>query len=211
MPVSSSTRVDLGPSHGVRLRRERVPMRDGVSLNAAVYTPRAEGRVTAVMELTPYTVDSAHGEGQYFPSRGFAYVVADVRGRGDSEGDFRQSFNDAADAVDLVDWIIQQPWSDGRVVLYGGSYSGHNQWLILGMRHPALVAASPAAAPVIGLDIPRGGIPQCLQLQVARDGAGQPALRHVGSGWRLVGAGDPRGDGAWTADLGGSRGLRGAL
>ena len=159
MPVSSSTRVDLGPSHGVRLRRERVPMRDGVSLNAAVYTPRAEGRVTAVMELTPYTVDSAHGEGQYFPSRGFAYVVADVRGRGDSEGDFRQSFNDAADAVDLVDWIIQQPWSDGRVVLYGGSYSGHNQWLILGMRHPALVAASPAAAPVIGLDIPRGGIP----------------------------------------------------
>ena len=49
MPVSSSTRVDLGPSHGVRMRREHVPMRDGVALNAAVYTPRAIGRVPAVM------------------------------------------------------------------------------------------------------------------------------------------------------------------
>ncbi|MFM7597226.1 MAG: CocE/NonD family hydrolase, partial [Actinomycetota bacterium] len=141
------------------MRRERVPMRDGVHLSAAVYTPRAGGRVPAVMELTPYTVDSAHGEGQYFPTQGLAYVVADTRGRGDSEGDFRQSFNDAVDAVDLIDWIIQQPWSDGRVVLYGGSYSGHNQWLILGMRHPALAAASPAAAIVIGMEIPRGGIP----------------------------------------------------
>ena len=159
MPVSSSTRVDHGPSHGVRMRRERVPMRDGVSLNASVYTPRSDGRVPAVMELTPYTVDSAHGEGQYFPTQGLAYVVADVRGRGDSEGDFRQSFNDAVDAVDLIDWIIQQPWSDGRVVLYGGSYTGLNQWLILGMRHPALAAASPAAAPVIGMEIPRGSIP----------------------------------------------------
>jgi predicted acyl esterase len=86
MPVSSTTRVDLGPSHGVRMRRASVPMRDGVSLNAAVYTPRSGERVPAVMELTPYTVDSAHGEGQYFPSRGFAYVVADVRGRGTGGG-----------------------------------------------------------------------------------------------------------------------------
>ncbi|MFM8895126.1 MAG: CocE/NonD family hydrolase, partial [Actinomycetales bacterium] len=68
------------------MRRQRVPMRDGVHLNASVYTPRAEGRVPAVMELTPYTVDSAHAEGQYFPTQGLAYVVADVRGRGDSGG-----------------------------------------------------------------------------------------------------------------------------
>jgi predicted acyl esterase len=159
MPVSSSTHVDLGPSHGVRMSRASVPMRDGVHLNVSAYTPRAGGKVPAVVELTPYTVDSAHGEGQYFPGRGLAYVVADVRGRGDSEGVFRQMINDAPDACDLIDWVIQQPWSDGRVVLYGGSYSGMNQWLILGQRHPAVVAASPAAAPMIGLELPRGGIP----------------------------------------------------
>lgn len=82
MPVSSSTHVDLGPSHGVRMTRVVVPMRDGVDLNVSAYTPRAGGKVPAVVELTPYTVDSAHGEGQYFPTQGFAYVVADVRGRG---------------------------------------------------------------------------------------------------------------------------------
>ncbi|MCX6413154.1 MAG: hypothetical protein NTU77_00860 [Actinobacteria bacterium] len=103
MPVSSSTHVDLGPSHGVRLVRQRVPMRDGVGLNAAVYVQRAaKAKVPTVAELTPYSIETAHGEGQYFPGRGFAYVVADVGG------------------------ITQQPWSDGRVVLYGGSDSnGH--------------------------------------------------------------------------------------
>ncbi len=181
MPVSSTTRVDLGPSHGVRMRRASVPMRDGVSLNAAVYTPRSGERVPAVMELTPYTVDSAHGEGQYFPSRGFAYVVADVRGRGDSSGEFRQSLNDAVDAVDLIEWIIQQPWSDGRVVLYGGSYSGHNQWMILGMRHPALVAASPAAAIAYGIDIPRGGVPNAYDFKWRAMVLGKPLYTMSGT------------------------------
>ncbi len=160
MAVSSSTSVDLGPSHGVRLARHRVPMRDGVGLNAAVYLPRAaKTGVPAVVELTPYTIETAHAEGQYFPGRGFAYVAADVRGRGDSEGEFVPALNDADDGYDLIEWITQQPWSDGRVVLYGGSYTGQNQWLMLGSGHPAIAAASPAAAFAAGIDIPRGGVP----------------------------------------------------
>ena len=160
MPVSSSTQVDLGPSHGVRMGRHRIPMRDGVGLNVAVYQPRAlTGGVPAVVELTPYSIETAHAEGQYFPGRGFAYVVGDVRGRGDSEGDFTPTVHDAQDGYDLIEWITQQPWSDGRVVLYGGSYTGQNQWLMLGTGHPAIAAASPAAAFAMAIDIPRGGIP----------------------------------------------------
>jgi predicted acyl esterase len=135
-------------------------MRDGIHLNVAVYLPRnATGPIPAVMELTPYTVDTAHGDGQYFPQRGLAYVVADVRGRGDSEGEFTPILNDAFDGYDLVDWIAKQNWSDGRVVMFGGSYTGQNQWLILGQKHPAVVAISPAAAFATGIDIPRGGVP----------------------------------------------------
>jgi predicted acyl esterase len=111
------------------------------------------------MELTPYTIDHAHGDGQYFPKRGLAYVVADVRGRGDSEGDFTPTLNDAFDGFDLIDWIAKQEWNDGRVVMFGGSYTGQNQWLILGQKHPAVVAISPAAAFASGIDIPRGGVP----------------------------------------------------
>lgn len=160
MPVASSNKVDLGPSSGVRMVRVRVPMRDGVGLNVAVYLPRAaKAGVPAVVELTPYTIENAHAEGQYFPGRGFAYVVADVRGRGDSEGEFLPAVNDAQDGYDLIDWIAQQPWSDGRVVLYGGSYTGQNQWLMLGTGHPAIKAASPAAAYAPAIDVPRGGVP----------------------------------------------------
>jgi predicted acyl esterase len=135
-------------------------MRDGICLNVAVYLPRdATGPIPAVMELTPYTIDHAHGDGQYFPKRGLAYVVADVRGRGDSEGDFTPILNDAFDGFDLIDWIAKQEWNDGRVVMFGGSYTGQNQWLILGQKHPAVVAISPAAAFASGIDIPRGGVP----------------------------------------------------
>ena len=111
MPVSSDTNVDYGKSHNLRLIRARAPMRDGIHLNVAVYLPRnATGPIPAVMELTPYTVDTAHGDGQYFPQRGLAYVVADVRGRGDSEGEFTPALNDAFDGFDLVDWIAKQDW-----------------------------------------------------------------------------------------------------
>jgi len=160
MPVFSGNQVDYGPSHGVRMVRHRVPMRDGVGLNVAVYQPRVfTGGVPAVVELTPYTIETTHAEGQYFPGRGFAYVVADARGRGDSEGEFVPTDNDAQDGYDLIEWIIQQPWSDGRVVLYGGSYTGQNQWLMLGTGHPAIAAASPAAAFASAVDLPRGGVP----------------------------------------------------
>ena len=160
MPVFSDTNVDYGPSHNLRLFRARVPMRDGICLNVAVYLPRdAAGPIPAVMEITPYTIDHAHGEGQFFPKRGLAYVVADVRGRGDSEGDFTHMLINGFDGFDLAEWITQQSWNDGRVVLFGGSYTGMNQWSFLAQKHPAVVAASPAAAFALAIDIPRGGVP----------------------------------------------------
>jgi putative CocE/NonD family hydrolase len=163
MPVNSSVNPNPGNSHNLRLIRARAQMRDGVYLNVHVYLPRnASGPIPAVVELTPYTVETAHGEGQFFPQRGLAYVVADVRGRGDSDGKFASGMSGADDGIDgfdLIEWIVTQDWSDGRVVLYGGSYTGANQWLMLGQRHPGVVAASPAAAFAPGIDIPRGGIP----------------------------------------------------
>lgn len=160
MPTASSIVPARSPSHGIRMRRVRIPVRDGIHLNGAVYLPRSgPDRVPVCMELTPYTVDLMHDVGQRLAREGFGYLVVDVRGRGDSEGDFRQFIHDARDGVDIVEWITQQPWSDGRVILTGGSYTGLNQWLILGEGHPAIVAATPGAAPAVGFDFPRGGVP----------------------------------------------------
>lgn len=160
MPVSSTFAAAPGPSEGIRMRRVWVPMRDGIRLNAAIYLPRsAPERIPVCMELTPYTLDLMHDVGQTLARGGLGYLVVDVRGRGDSEGQFRQFVNDARDGVDIVEWITHQPWSDGRVVLTGGSYTGLNQWLIMGEGHPAIVAAAPQAAVAVGIDFPHGGVP----------------------------------------------------
>ena len=181
MPVFSDTNVDYGPSHNLRLFRARVPMRDGICLNVAVYLPRdAAGPIPAVMEITPYTIDHTHGEGQFFPKRGLAYVVADVRGRGDSEGDFTHMLINAFDGFDLAEWITQQSWNDGRVVLFGGSYTGMNQWSFLAQKHPAVVAASPAAAFALAIDIPRGGVPNIYEYKWAACVWGNAAYHQSG-------------------------------
>ena len=159
MGLTSSVRVDRGPSDGVRMRRVMVPTRDGIRLNAALYLPRSgPGRVPVCLEITPYGIDMMHDVGQDLARRGLGYLVVDVRGRGDSEGDFRQFVHDARDGVDVIDWLVEQPWCDGRVVLTGGSYTGLNQWLIMGEGRPAIVAAMPGAAVAVGIDFPRGGV-----------------------------------------------------
>ena len=204
MPVSSSNHVDRGPSFGVRMVRQRVPMRDGISLNAAVYLPRgATAGVPAVIELTPYTIETRHDDGLYFPGRGFAYVAADVRGRGDSEGDFAPSVNDAQDGYDLIEWITRQPWSDGRVVLWGGSYTGRNQWLMLGTGHPAIKAASPAAVAARGVDVPRGAIPNLYMAKWRGLVWGRALYALSGADWGLwaqeIDAAIDEGRPVWTA------------
>ena len=159
MRVTSGLRVDRGPSDGVRMRRVTVPVRDGVRLNASLYIPRSGSECVPVcLEITPYTVDMMHDVGQDLARRGLGYLVVDVRGRGDSEGEFRQFVHDAHDGVDVIDWLVEQPWSDGRVILTGGSYTGLNQWLILGEGHPAIVAAMPDVAVAVGIDFPHGGV-----------------------------------------------------
>jgi putative CocE/NonD family hydrolase len=166
-------------------------MRDGVILNAAAYTPRRAGSgIPTVLELTPYGVDGLHDNGLHFVSHGLAYLGVDVRGRGDSGGDFVPTLDDQVDGVDLISWITAQPWSDGRVVLYGWSYTGASCWLILGTGHPAVQAASIAAPFSAAVDLPRNGVPDFV---LARWRAGL-----VGRGTSYASNSD---DGLWAQEI----------
>ena len=137
-------------------------MRDGLSLHAAVWRPRGQtAPVSAVMELTPYGVDHLNEDGVFWAAEGFAYVAIDVRGRGNSDGDFVPFLRDASDGYDAVEWIAAQDWCDGRVALHGGSYTGINQYLILAAAPPSLKAITPDSTTGHGIDLPRGGIPPC--------------------------------------------------
>lgn len=124
-----------------------VPMRDGVRLSTNVFRPARSGRFPTVLQRTPYgKVDQATPGLRAFLDHGYAVVSQDVRGRYDSEGEFHQYVQESADGEDTLSWIAQQPWSDSRVGMFGGSYVGLTQWRAALTGHPALKAIAPAVS-----------------------------------------------------------------
>ncbi|MEO1661283.1 MAG: CocE/NonD family hydrolase [Pseudomonadota bacterium] len=128
-----------------------VEMPDGVCLHAAIYKNAEVDKAPALLTLTPYTVGYVHNMASKLASAGFAVVVVDVRGRGDSGGVF-DLYNDGKDGAACVDWVAAQPWCNGDVALFGGSYAGLNQWAIAAQKPAALKAIAPICAPMPGLD-----------------------------------------------------------
>jgi len=91
-----------------------------------------------------------------FATRGFVCAAVDCRGRGNSGGVFTPWVNDARDGHDVVEGIARHPSVDGRVVTYGGSYLGFNQWAAAGQRPPSLKAIAPVASVYPSYDYPCG-------------------------------------------------------
>jgi putative CocE/NonD family hydrolase len=134
------------PIHSVRpVETVFVPMRDGVRLAVDIYRPDAEGQFPALLAYCVYGKDlqvlpvkqpqgrenslvwdgtMEAGNTEYFVSRGYVHVIADVRGCGDSEGEYvgMCGHTDGEDGYDLIEWIAAQPWCDGNVGMVGISY-----------------------------------------------------------------------------------------
>jgi putative CocE/NonD family hydrolase len=121
---------------------QRVKMRDGVHLSADVFRPDAPGRFPVILVRTPYD-NASPGyaqQGLFWASQGYVYVVQDVRGRGESEGEFYPLVYEAADGYDTQTWCGTAPWSNGKVGTTGGSYLGWTQVYSAGLRNPHLAA-----------------------------------------------------------------------
>ncbi|WP_250289664.1 CocE/NonD family hydrolase [Frankia sp. CiP1_Cm_nod1] len=124
---------------------------DGTPLAVDAHVPpRATWPVPVIVTRTAYGRSAHLAEGQGWTERGFGYVVQDVRGRYDSEGTWRPYRDERADGAALVDWILSQPWSDGRLVAYGGSYAGYTAWA-LAVERPDAVRAVVSLGPSMGL------------------------------------------------------------
>jgi putative CocE/NonD family hydrolase len=122
----------------------KIPMRDGVHLNATLYRPREpHGSLAALFRMNPYTPDSHHLDAMDLARHGYAFAAVDVRGRGNSEGVFLPWFNDGRDGADVVEWLARQPWSNGKVGMFGESYLGRAVWSTLKNGPPHLTAAAP--------------------------------------------------------------------
>jgi putative CocE/NonD family hydrolase len=133
----------------------RIPLRDGVRLNATIYRPAGQAApLPAVFTLTPYISDTYHERAMYFARHGYVFALVDVRGRGNSEGIFEPFAKEARDGADVVEWLATQPWCDGKVAMWGGSYAGFDQWAVLKEHPPHLATIVPAAAARPGVDFP---------------------------------------------------------
>ena len=143
------TADDIDFSWGVK-----IPMRDGIRLNATLYKPKDSTPTPVIFTLTPYIADSYHPRAYYFAQHGYACVLVDCRGRGNSEGDFDPFVQEERDAHDIVEWLAVQPWCNGSVTMWGGSYGGFNQWMALKASPPHLKTIVPVASAHAALDFP---------------------------------------------------------
>ena len=133
----------------------KIPMRDGVRLNATVYRPAGQTNpLPVIFTFTPYVGDSYHPRAMYFAGHNYVFALIDVRGRGNSEGSFDPFVNEGRDGYDIVEWLAKQPWCNGKVTMWGGSYAGYDQWTVLKEFPPHLATIVPAAAAHAAVDFP---------------------------------------------------------
>jgi len=136
----------------------KIPMRDKVELNATLYLPKTPDgsppKMSVIFTLTPYISDSYHARAAYFASHGYAFALVDVRGRGNSGGEFEPFANEPRDGHDVVEWLAKQSFCDGKVAMWGGSYAGFDQWATAKEFPPHLATIVPAAAAHPPLDYP---------------------------------------------------------
>lgn len=133
----------------------KVPVRDGVKLNATVFKPHAQkDPLPVIFTFTPYIGDSYTDRAVYFAKHGYVYALVDVRGRGNSGGEFEPFVNEGRDGYDVVEWLAKQPYCNGKVTMWGGSYAGFDQWTVLKEFPPHLATIVPAAAAHPGVDFP---------------------------------------------------------
>jgi uncharacterized protein len=162
--ASSGTPQKIGAGYDIEMSR-MIPLRDGVELEAWIFKPsQLKTKAPTVLELTQYDIDGGRNRDfATFTQRGYVFVQVYVRGRGRSGGVKTDNLGVQVghDGYDLVEWIAKQPWSDGRVVMYGASFFGMTEWRTATQHPPHLSGIAPYVPIYPGWDIPNtNGIPQ---------------------------------------------------
>ncbi|HLA81085.1 MAG TPA: CocE/NonD family hydrolase, partial [Thermoleophilia bacterium] len=141
-----------------------VPARDGVGLAIDIYRPDGPGKFPALLAMSPYgktlqtfetppqpfgkscfeaSVES--GDPYFYAPRGYVYVIADLRGTGDSEGEYEGLFSrhEGQDGADIVEWLAEQPWCDGNIGTAGICYFSSMQLHVAAEQPPHLKCIAP--------------------------------------------------------------------
>jgi putative CocE/NonD family hydrolase len=149
------------PYKGIARTSRYLTMRDGVKIAVDIYLPRtlrATDRLPTVIHQTRYyrqmhfrwplgwfieRVDPMRQAIRHLVKNGYAFVSVDARGSGASFGSRQMEWSpdEVKDGAEVVDWIIQQPWSNDLVGTTGVSYDGTAAEMLLVNQHPSIEAA----------------------------------------------------------------------
>jgi putative CocE/NonD family hydrolase len=144
-------------------RDVRIAMRDGTRIALDVYRPKSTGRFPVLYAAALHNKDMQGpdiadvlspqpanaplwfgpieaGDTRRFVAAGYVHVIAQPRGSAKSEGHYG---HEDTDHYDTIEWITQQPWSDGKVGMVGISGYAGEQWRAAAQGHPALKAIFP--------------------------------------------------------------------
>ena len=141
--------IDCG--EGVRLERGvRCRVSDGTELVSDHYYPPGSASHPTLLMRQPYGRDIAstvvYAHPVWFARHGYNVVIQDVRGRGDSEGEFYPFRHEARDGAETISWLRARSESNGRIGMYGFSYQGMTQ-LLAAAEHPeGLLCIAPGMA-----------------------------------------------------------------
>jgi hypothetical protein len=125
----------------------RATMSDGTVLVADAWVPEGNGTWPVLLQRLPYGRSVASTpvlpHPSWVASHGYAVVVQDCRGRGDSGGTFEPFLHEASDGAETIEWAARLPFANGLVATYGFSYQGLNQLYAAATRPPSLRAIAP--------------------------------------------------------------------
>lgn len=138
------------PEYGVSLKEVWIPMPDGIRLAADLFVPTggAEGlKFPVLLEYLPYRKMESRGRNYsmyaYFVERGYIVARVDIRGTGESEGrviPYEYSDREHEDGEIVIQWLSDEPGSNGNVGMFGISWGGFNA-IQMAMRHPPALKA----------------------------------------------------------------------
>ena len=124
-------------------------VRDGVKIAVTVVLPKelpAGEKIPAILDMTRYwRVNQGNEPNQFLPSHGYATVFVDARGTGASFGVWKAPFtqDEVKDYGEVVNWIVAQPWSNGKVGAIGNSYEGNTALWLATTKNAAVKAVIP--------------------------------------------------------------------
>lgn len=133
-----------------------IPTKTGINISAILVRKKTNTAPLPVVLFytTYYQGVNDNRIGKRAADRDYACVIAYAHGIRTNLKEYVPYEHEGKDVYDIIDWISKQSWCNGKVGMYGGSYTGFSQWATAKKLHPALKTIVPQVAVMPGFDAP---------------------------------------------------------